>query len=46
MEWLEKAYVERDPQMPLLRIWPPLDILKDNPRYQNLIRQMNFPEIE
>ena len=46
LEWLEKSYVERDPQMPLLRIWPPLDILRDNPRYQTLVRRMNFPDIE
>jgi serine/threonine-protein kinase len=46
MEWLEKAYVERDPQMPLLRIWTALDILRDDPRYKDLVRRMNFPGVE
>jgi len=46
LEWLEKAYVERDPQMPFLRIWTALDILRDDPRYQDLERRMNFPENE
>jgi serine/threonine-protein kinase len=44
LEWLEKAYREHDPQMPLLRIWTALDILRDDPRFQDLVRRMNFPE--
>lgn len=46
VEWLEKAYVERDLQMPLLRIWKALDILRDDPRYKDLVRRMNFPSVE
>ena len=46
LEWLERGYVERDPQMLYLRIWTALDILRDDPRYQDLERRMNFPENE
>jgi len=44
LEWLEKAYREHDPQMPLLRIWTALDILRNDPRFQDLVRRMNFPK--
>ena len=46
LEWLEKAYMEKDPQLPAIRIWPGFDTLQDEPRYQDLVRRMNFPENE
>jgi TolB-like protein len=45
LEWLEKAYVERDPD---LLLWgsghPFLATLRDDPRYKALLRKMNLPE--
>jgi serine/threonine protein kinase/Tfp pilus assembly protein PilF len=42
MEWLEKAYEIRDPMMPYVGN-PYLDLLDDDPRYQDLLRRMNLP---
>jgi TolB-like protein len=42
MNWLEKAYDEHDPNLPYL-LSPAFDILRDNPRFQDLCRKMNLP---
>jgi len=43
MAWLEKAYQERV-FMIFLKTEPRLDPLRDDPRFQALLRRMNFPE--
>jgi TolB-like protein/Tfp pilus assembly protein PilF len=43
-EWLEKAYEQRDGALTQLR-WDALwDPLRDDPRFQDLVRRMNFPQ--
>jgi len=42
-EWLERAYEDGDMGMLSLRIDPPLDPLRSDPRFQDLVRRMNFP---
>ncbi len=42
-EWLEKAYEERDPNMVWLKNVAWLDPLRSEPRFQSLLRRMNFP---
>jgi TolB-like protein/DNA-binding winged helix-turn-helix (wHTH) protein/Tfp pilus assembly protein PilF len=42
-ELLEKMYRERDPGTTLLRVEPFLDPLRSDPRFQDLLRRMNFP---
>jgi tetratricopeptide (TPR) repeat protein len=44
LQWLEKAYVERSGMMIYSRADPRLDPLRDDPRFQDLLRRMNFPE--
>ena len=45
LEWLEKGYEERSPDMPYVGVPPPdLDPLRSDPRFQDLLRRMNFPE--
>jgi tetratricopeptide (TPR) repeat protein len=42
--WLDKAYEERDPWLVLtLRSEPGFDRLRSDPRFQDLLRRMNFP---
>jgi TolB-like protein/DNA-binding winged helix-turn-helix (wHTH) protein/Tfp pilus assembly protein PilF len=41
--WLEKGYEERDSYMACLRFEPTLDPLRSEPRFQTLLRRMNFP---
>jgi TolB-like protein/DNA-binding winged helix-turn-helix (wHTH) protein/Flp pilus assembly protein TadD len=43
MEWLERAYRERSPQMPFVKIEYWSDSLRADPRFQDLLRRMNFP---
>jgi tetratricopeptide (TPR) repeat protein len=42
LDWLERAFEERDPDMPYIGVfWKGF---RDEPRYQSLLRRMNFPE--
>jgi TolB-like protein/Flp pilus assembly protein TadD len=41
--WFEKAYHERSPYMPFLKTWPRLENLHSDPRFQDLLRRLNFP---
>ncbi len=43
-EWLEKAYRERDPSLIYVRALPMLAPLRSDPRFQDLLRRMNFPQ--
>lgn len=40
--WLEKAMQQGLPLL-FLRVNPAWDPLRDSPRFQNLLRRMNFP---
>jgi len=44
LEWLEKAYQDRNIAMVFLSVNPTWDSLRDDPRFQDLLRRMNFPE--
>ncbi len=44
LEWLERAYLDRNPWMVYLQVEPRLDPLRSDPRFQDLLRRMNFPE--
>jgi hypothetical protein len=41
---LENAFEARDPRMIYIKVDPELDPLRSEPRFQELIRRMNFPE--
>ena len=41
--WLEKAYQERSPLVPTVKVDPIFDPLRDDPRFQALLRRLNFP---
>jgi len=43
LEWLEKAYQERLQNMIYLNVYPKWDSLRDDPRFQDLLRRMNLP---
>ena len=43
-EWLEKAYQERGGELVFMQVSPDFDSLRDDPRFQSLLRRMNFPE--
>ncbi len=44
LDWLEKAYQERESKMVYVNVFPTWDSLRDDPRFQELLRRMNFPE--
>jgi hypothetical protein len=44
LTWMEKAYEDRSLMMSWARNDPRLDPLRDEPRFQELMRRMNFPE--
>ena len=43
LDWLEKGFDARDPNMPYIDVIPMFDPLRDDPRFQDLLRRMNFP---
>jgi tetratricopeptide (TPR) repeat protein len=43
LDWLEKAYDDRDPNMPYIGCMPFFDPLRAEPRFQALLRKMNLP---
>jgi serine/threonine-protein kinase len=43
LEWLERGYAGHDGDMCLLKIAPHWDPLRSDPRFQDLLRRMNFP---
>jgi serine/threonine protein kinase/TolB-like protein/Tfp pilus assembly protein PilF len=43
LQWLEKAYQERDSELLWLKVDPGSNRLRSDPRFQDLLRRMNFP---
>jgi tetratricopeptide (TPR) repeat protein len=43
-EWLEKTYEQREAYVDLLKVSPMFDSLRSDPRFQDLVERMNFPE--
>ena len=44
MAWLERAYEEHDQWMVYIKAYPGWDALRSDPRFQALVRRMNFPQ--
>jgi TolB-like protein/tetratricopeptide (TPR) repeat protein len=44
IDWLERGYDTRDGHMPLINGFPAFDALRPHPRFQQLVRRMNFPD--
>jgi hypothetical protein len=42
--WLERSCRERDPLMVLVKCLPHFDPLRSDPRFQDLVRRIGFPE--
>ncbi|NIM18695.1 MAG: protein kinase [Candidatus Latescibacteria bacterium] len=43
LAWLERAYEKHAGRLYLLKVSPSYDPLRDDPRFQDLLRRMNFP---
>ena len=44
IRWYERAFTERDPYLVWLNWIPSEDSIRKDPRFQDLIRRMNFPQ--
>jgi TolB-like protein/Flp pilus assembly protein TadD len=44
LDLLERAYAQHDSELLQLKVDPRMDNLRSNPRFQALLRRMNFPE--
>jgi TolB-like protein len=45
LEWLERAYEERDANMPYIAVMLFSEELRTHPRFQDMLRRMNLPEL-
>jgi TolB-like protein/Tfp pilus assembly protein PilF len=43
-EWLEKTYEQQEGWLEVLKVDPWFDTLRDDPRFHDLVKRMNFPE--
>jgi serine/threonine-protein kinase len=43
-QWMNRAYEERSDLVVYLRVDPRLDPVRSDPRFQEMVRRMNFPE--
>jgi len=43
-KWLEKAYLDREWNMILIKVTPGWDSLSSDPQFDDLVKRMNFPE--
>jgi len=43
LEWLERAYEGRDPNLPYLW-YPDFDFVRSDPRFRDLLKRMNLPD--
>jgi len=43
LDWLERGFEIRNPNMPGIGFSPVFDSLRDDPRFQDLLRRMNLP---
>ncbi len=43
-DWLERGYREHDPGMVLLKVLGAFDPLRSDPRFDDLLRRIGFPE--
>ena len=46
LDWLEKAYEEHASRLPYINVLTQFDTLRSHPRFQELVRRMNFPRTE
>lgn len=44
LAWLERAFDEQSPCLVVLKVDPLFDSLRSDPRFQDLVRRMNFPK--
>jgi serine/threonine protein kinase/tetratricopeptide (TPR) repeat protein len=44
IHWLTRAYEERDADMYLVKYWPLWDPVRDDPRFQELVRRLGYPQ--
>jgi eukaryotic-like serine/threonine-protein kinase len=44
MDWLEKAYEERDDWINWIKVDPNLDVVRSEPRFTALLRRVGFPQ--
>jgi tetratricopeptide (TPR) repeat protein len=43
-QWLEKGHEARDPMLSFIGVAPYWDTIRDDPRFQGLLRRMNVPQ--
>jgi DNA-binding SARP family transcriptional activator/TolB-like protein/Tfp pilus assembly protein PilF len=44
LSWLDRANRQRDGNLVLLKVWQEWDDLRSEPRFQEILRRMNFPK--
>lgn len=45
-QWIEQAFAAKDPALPRVMTQPVFDLVKKDPRFQDVLRRINFPGAE
>jgi hypothetical protein len=44
LDWVEREYEQHSPGMPYIAVFPDFDLVRNEPRFKELLRRVGLPE--